>query len=284
MTDPHPAPTNLRSLTTRLDNLARQTARPIRRVQRTVANTVVGQMLPSGVMKGGAAMSVRVGEAASRFTTDLDAARHTDLTLDDYLDELARRLDVGWGGFTGTLEQLPPAEPEGVAEQYVMQPFKIRLLYLGRHWLTVPFELGHDEIGSTKQHDLRIAHDIVTLFESIGLPEPQPIPLLTVEHQIAQKLHACTSVNPRTGDNDRAHDLVDLQILELEEPIDKTAVAEIATRLFRARNAHTWPPVVVSHPSWPTIYAEAADGLDVLTDIEDAVAWTNNFITSLTAD
>lgn len=284
MTDPHPAPTNLRSLTTRLDNLARQTARPIRRVQRTVANTVVGQMLPSGVMKGGAAMSVRVGEAASRFTTDLDAARHTDLTLDDYLNELAQRLDAGWCGFTGTLEQLPPAEPDGVAEQYVMQPFKIRLLYLGRHWLTVPFELGHDEIGSTKQHELRLAHDIVTLFESIGLPEPQPIPLLTVEHQIAQKLHACTSVHPRTGENNRAHDLVDLQILDHEEPIDKTAVAEIATRLFRARNAHTWPPVVVSHPSWPTLYADAADGLDVLTDIEDAVAWTNNFITSLTTD
>ena len=283
MTEPHTAPTNLRSLTTRLDNIARQTARPIRRVQRTIANTVVGQMLPSGVMKGGAAMCVRVGEAASRFTTDLDAAHHTDLTLDDYLNELARRLDAGWCGFTGTLEQLPPAEPEGVAEQYVMQPFKIRLLYLGRHWLTVPFELGHDEIGNTKQHELRIAHDIVTLFESIGLPEPQPIPLLTVEHQIAQKLHACTSVNPRTGGNDRAHDLVDLQILEHEEPIDKTAVAEIATRLFRARNAHAWPPVVVSHRSWPTIYAEAAYSLDVLTDVDDAVAWTNNFIASLTA-
>ena len=196
MTEPHTAPTNLRSLTTRLDNLARQSARPIRRVQRTIANTVVGQMLPSGVMKGGAAMSVRVGEAASRFTTDLDAARHTDLTLDGYLDELARRLDVGWGGFTGTLKQLPPAAPEGVPEQYVMQPFKIRLLYLGRHWLTVPFELGHDEIGNTKQHELRIAHDIVTLFESIGLPEPQPIRLLTVEHQIAS--HRSSMPVPRS--------------------------------------------------------------------------------------
>jgi hypothetical protein len=28
MTEPHTAPTNLRSLTTRLDNIARQTARP----------------------------------------------------------------------------------------------------------------------------------------------------------------------------------------------------------------------------------------------------------------
>jgi len=229
-------------------------------------------------------MSVRVGEASSRFTTDLDAARPADLTLDDYLDEFGRRLDGGWGGFTGNLEQLPPAEPEGVPEQYVMQPFKIRLLYLGRHWLTVPFELGHDEIGSTKQPELRIAHDIVSLFEAIGLDEPQPIPLLTTAHQIAQKLHACTMINARTGDNDRAHDLVDLQILEHEESIDRPALAAIAARLFRVRDAQTWPPVVVAHPSWPTIYAEAANGLDVLSDVEEAVDWANNFVASLAAE
>ncbi len=90
-------------------------------------------------------------------------------------------------------------------------------------------------------------------------------------------------MHPRTGDNDRAHDLVDLQILEHEEPIDKSAVAKIATRLFRVRNAHTWPPVVVSHPSWPTICTEAADGLGVLTNVDDAVASTNNFIALPTA-
>jgi hypothetical protein len=212
MSDKPPAPTNLRSLTTRLDNLTRESGRPIRRVQRTVANTVVGQMLAPGIMKGGAPMSVRVGEAGSRFTADLDAARPVGIALDSYLDEFARRLDEGWGGFTATLEQLPPARPEGVPEDYVMQPFKIRLLYLGRHWLTVPFELGHDEINSTEKHDLCIAPDILDLFATIGFDEPQPIPPLTVEHQIAQKLHACTTLDGRTGKNDRAHDLVDLQI------------------------------------------------------------------------
>lgn len=150
-------PTNLRSLTTRLDNSARDSGRPIRRVQRTVANAIIGQMLPPGVMKGGAAMTIRMGEAASRFTTDLDAARHRDVSLDDYLDELAERLGTGWSGFTGTPERLPPAQPDGVPEQYVMQPFVIRLMYLGRRWLTVPFELGHDEIGSAHQHELRIS-------------------------------------------------------------------------------------------------------------------------------
>jgi len=131
-----------------------------------------------------------------------------------------------------------------------MQPFKLRLLYLGRHWLTVPFELGYDEIGSTQWHDLRISPDIVDLFATIGLDEPQPIPLLTVEHLIAQKLHA-TSVRHQTGSNDRAHDLVNLQILEQEEPINRPALASIANRLFRARWEQTWPPVVTAHPGWP---------------------------------
>jgi len=283
MNEEQSRPSNLRSLTTRLDNHARRTGRPIRRVQRTVANTIIGQMLSPGVMKGGAAMSVRVGEAGSRFTTDLDAARPTGIALDDFLDGLSRHLDNGWGGFTGTLEQLAPARPDNVPEQYVMQPFKIRLAYLSRHWLSVPFELGHDEVGSTEHHDLRLAAEIVDLFATIGLDTPQPIPLLTVEHQIAQKLHACTTLDPRTGSNDRAHDLVDLQILEQETTIDKPTAAKIAARLFRFRQAQTWPPTVVVHPTWPAIYAEAADGLDVHADVNDAVEWANNFIASLTA-
>ena len=51
---------------------------------------------------------------------------------------------------------------------YVMQPFLIRLAYTGRHWLTVRFELGHDEIGSTERRELHIAPDIVDLFATLG--------------------------------------------------------------------------------------------------------------------
>ena len=271
-------PTNLRSLETRIGNLARSQARPVRRVQRAVANTVVGQMLPPGVVKGGTAMKLRVGEAASRFTPDLDATRSADLTLDDYLDELADRLEAGWGGFTGAIEELEPPQPEGVPAEYVMQPFDIRLAYKGRHWLTVPFELGRDEIGSTRQHESRVADDIVELFAALGLDKPDPIPVLALDHQIAQKLHACTAVNPKTGGNERAHDLVDLQILAQEEPVDFAAVAATAERLFAARRSHPWPPAVVAYDGWGTLYAQAADGLDVIGNVTDAVAWANDFI------
>ena len=102
--------------------------------------------------------------------------------------------------------------------------------------------------------------------------------MLALDHQIAQKLHACTIVNPKTGQNERAHDLVDLQILEQEETIDMAAVAATAERLFAARQGHDWPPAVVQYDRWETIYTEAAAGLDVIDNVTDAVAWANDFI------
>ncbi|MGQ0431589.1 MAG: nucleotidyl transferase AbiEii/AbiGii toxin family protein [Microthrixaceae bacterium] len=276
------APPNLRSLETRVGNLARDLGRPVRRIQRVVANTVIGQMLPDSVVKGGTAMKLRVGEAASRFTPDLDASRSASIELDDYLDELADMLATGWSGFTGSVEALEPPQPDGVPAEYVMQPFALRLAFKGRHWLTVPFELGHDEIGSTSQNEPRIAPDIVELFETLGLDTPGPIPLLALDHQIAQKLHACTSINGKTGRNERAHDLVDLQILDQEEEIDPRAVAATAERLFAARREHAWPPTVIEYAGWASIYAEAAEGLDVLGNVTDAVTWANDFIDRLT--
>ena len=271
-------PSNLRSLQARIDNEAAARNQPVRRIMRAVANVAVGQMLPPSVVKGGTAMKLRVGEPGSRFTPDFDASRSSEITLDDYIDELADLLAAGWSGFTGTVEQEDAATPDGVPAEYVMQPYSIRLAFRGRHWLTVAFELGHDEIGSTNTHDLRIADNLITLFEVLGLETPNPIPVLALDHQIAQKLHACTYVNPKTGQNDRAHDLVDLQILEQEEAIDMAAVAATAQRLFAARQAHIWPPTVVQYDRWETIYTEAAIGLNVIDNVSEAVVWANDFI------
>ncbi|HMI99675.1 MAG TPA: nucleotidyl transferase AbiEii/AbiGii toxin family protein [Gaiellaceae bacterium] len=251
-------------------------------MQRVVANTVVGQMLPPGVVKGGTAMKVRVGEAASRFTPDFDASRGAQVTLEDYLDQLGDLLAEGWGGFTGTVRARQAREPEGVPAEYVMVPFDLRLAFRDRHWLTVRFELGRDEVGSTEQPDLRLAEDIVEIFAILGLQRPEPLPVMALEHQVAQKLHACTFIDPNTGANERAHDLVDLQILDQEETIDLAAVETIAQRLFASRRAQEWPPVVSAHEGWDTIYAEAAEGLEVIDGVAAAVEWTNDFIVRVT--
>lgn len=90
------------------------------RLERAVLNTVISQMVPTGVVKGGTAMKLRIGEFGSRFTPDFDAARPRGLGLVDDIDRFADRLAEGWGGFTGTIEKLDPPEPEGVPGDYVM--------------------------------------------------------------------------------------------------------------------------------------------------------------------
>ena len=227
-------PRNLTSLTARIRNAASETGRLTRRLEVIIADTVVGQMLPPGVVKGGAAMQIRLGDPESRATRDLDAARAAELSIEAYLDQLDERLAAGWAGFTGTVRQTPSPSPIDVPPDYVMRPFQIQLSYRGSFWFNVPFELGRDEVGSTVEPDVLMSPAITELFARIGLPAPAPIALLRVDHQMAQKLHACTWLD-RNGENDRAHDLVDLQILVREEEPDLARVQTTARRLFESR-------------------------------------------------
>jgi hypothetical protein len=254
----------------------------VKRIQRAIANTIAGQMLPPGVVKGGTAMKLRLGEAHSRFTPDLDAARKGGLAEDDYMEAFALRLREGWAGFTGTVEaDTKPALPD-VPDDYIMSPYWIRLSYHGKEWLKVRFELGRDEVGSTLVAEPRMADDVVSIFAALGLPTPEPVPLMPVAHQVSQKIHACTSINPGTGENERAHDLVDLQLLS-RDGIDLRQTAVIARRLFASRRAQPWPPTVIVFSKWGTIYIEAADGLGVLPTVEQAAAWANVLIADLDA-
>jgi hypothetical protein len=269
-------PRNLTSLQARIRNEARRAGRAANTVERLVANVVVGQMLPEGVMKGGAALQVRAGDTHTRASRDLDASRPAGRQLDDYLDDLEANLATGWHGFTGTVRDAPPPRaPEAVPPEYVMRPFRIALAYKGSAWVTIDFELGRDEVGSTAAPDHRIARSVVDLFVTLGLASPGPIPLLPVDHQIAQKLHACTWVGDGRG-NARAHDLVDLQVLVREENPDLAAAGVTASRLFASRRAQSWKPVVVAYDGWESIYAAAAEGLDVLETVEQAIAWAND--------
>jgi hypothetical protein len=102
------------------------------------------------------------------------------------------------------------------------------------------------------------AHDAADWFADLGLPVPQLVPTLALKHQIAQKLHACTTPDETAWVNDRAHDLVDLQL---------------AARIYRGS----------VRQGWPARYSAEANGLDVLANLDAAIAWTNQFITQIDA-
>ena len=278
MTEPsYPTPPIHRaSLEQRLRNICGSLGINELRTRTSLAHTVVAQMLPAGVVKGGAAIKLRVGDQASRLTTDLDAARAATHTVETYTAELSDRLSEGWHGFTGRLVDREPADPPDVPAEYVMQPFEVKLSFNGQSYVTVPLELGHDEVGSTDQPRLALDAGITEVFERLGFPTPAPVPVLAVEHQIAQKLHACTTPD-RHGGNERAHDLVDLQILVAAEPPDLSELATVGRRLFAARRVAPWPPTVQAWPGWEDRYVDAAEGLDVLP-LTEAVTWLNDLV------
>ena len=118
-----------------------------------------------------------------------------------------------------------------------MVPYDVKLSYAGKSWMTVRLELGHDEIGDTHEPDLVVAEDLLELFARLGLPQPRPVPVLRADHQIAQKLHTCTAVG-----SDRAHDIVDLQLLAVGTLDYVLAAAQGVVNflaLFRAQSAGT---------------------------------------------
>lgn len=104
------APPHLNSLLKRISNSALTRGTVVGRLTAVVCNTVIGQMIPDGVVKGGTAMKLRIGESGSRFTPDFDASRRAGLSIDDYQILLAENLQKGWGGFSGTLVVRVPAE------------------------------------------------------------------------------------------------------------------------------------------------------------------------------
>jgi len=239
-----------------------------------LANTIIGQLLPNGVVKGGSALKLRYGDRTTRFTRDLDTARAED--LEAFLGQLGAALKGGWNGFTGRVVRKEPAKPKGIPGEYIMQPFEIKLAYNGRAWVTVPLEIGHDEIGDTDTFDYYISPEIVTVFEKLGFPTPSPVALLQIHHQVAQKLHALS-----TDGSERAHDMIDLQVIDKCERIDYLLTKNTCERLFAFRRQQKWPPIITKGNSWDTLYASQIGGLDVLQDADKAIAWVNDLITTI---
>ena len=235
-----------------------------------MASAIVAGMLPSGVVKGGTAIKTRFGDVDTRFTTDLDTASAASPT--QYAEELSEALAAGWEGFTGQIVPKDAASPVGVPNEYVMQPYDVKLSYLGKPWCTVPLEVGHNEIGDADNIEWAEQTVAAKYFAELGLPSPGKAPLMPLTFQIAQKIHAVS------GEGDRARDMIDLQLIVANSQIDLSEVQEICVRLFAYRNKQAWPTEVKKQRGWETIYAEQASGLAVLQNVDDAISWTNALI------
>lgn len=258
----------------KLDNAIRKMAagdKAYVNVRSLIANAIVGHMLPNGVVKGGTSLKMRFGDAATRYTTDLDAARNKD--LEEFTDQLDKVLAEGWQGFTGRVVPREPAHPEGVPEPYVMQPLDVKLSYLSKAWCTVALEVGHNEIGDANDPEYIMPAEANSYLERLGFPAIGPIACMPLHHQIAQKLHGASEPGSK-----RVHDLIDLQLIEKAEGVDWAKTRQACEQLFAYRKKQAWPPTIVIGANWEALYAEQRGSLDVVESAAEAVEWANALI------
>lgn len=249
-------------------------------LSRAIANVIVAQMLPDGVVKGGSSLLFRYGRYGSRYTRDIDTARVME--LESYLKQLNEALSHGWNGFTGRLVAVEPPQPVGVPSAYVMMPYDIKLNYYGRPWQTIRIEIGHNEIGDADEFETSLPSDLADVFEKLSFPQPKPLRVMKLAYQIAQKLHAVSEPG-----SERAHDLIDLQLICNRSQIDYAEVKDVCQRLFDYRRRQSWPAVVTALPSWDNLYVQARNNLldngDVLPSAAEAVTWANELICKIVA-
>jgi len=141
-------------------------------IRMSLANAIVGQFLPEGVIKGGTSLKFRFGSTGARYTVDLDTAWKSG--LDDFLRQFKANLAKGWEGFSGEILMKPPVAPAAIPFDYVMQPCDVKVQYMGRSWCTIRLEIGHNEIGDADEEELTpVPEDLAELFRSLCFPVPR---------------------------------------------------------------------------------------------------------------
>ncbi|WP_310964907.1 nucleotidyl transferase AbiEii/AbiGii toxin family protein [Nocardioides terrisoli] len=282
------SPSNLRALRDRLTAAAKREGVVFGRLQQHVGVLVVAQFMnlaaddrgaPILLVKGGASLELRRGIPESRTSKDLDAVLRGDIET-----AYERLVDVGadgWEGFTATFTTPVPFEVPGL----VGTPHRLtaKLAYRGKPFVSVPIEISPTEAGNAEAHDM-VESDALAL---VGLPSAVAVPCMTTPWQIAQKIHASSEPVEPPRTNDRARDLVDLQLLEALTVDDPLAETESACRaVFEARGKHGWPPTLAAQPGWEAIYVRALEGLEQIglaADVGQAVGRVQNFIDSIAA-
>lgn len=267
MTQPYSSPpTNLRSLRDRLTRAAQRQGVVFGRLQRHVAMIVVAQFaamltddrgVPLLLVKGGSSLELRRGIPDSRTSKDFDTVARRD--IETVHEQLADAGETGWEGFTAAFTV--PEEIDVPGMPVKPRRFTAKLSYRGQPFSSVPIEVSTVEAGNADQFDT-LTSDALGL---VGVPAEIAVPCMTIPWQIAQKLHAVTAALEVPKVNDRAHDLVDLQLLEgLLSDTELLSTRSACIAVFEARAQHPWPPRVAALSHWPPIYTSALEGLDHL--------------------
>ncbi|MDQ0615298.1 hypothetical protein QF046_002939 [Microbacterium sp. W4I4] len=186
--------------------------------------------------------------------------------------------------FTATVRAVKLHDPGLDRPEYVMHPYRVSIAFLGAAWGALDVEVSDPEIDSHAHARKEIDGELVKFGAQFGFGDLQPVELVELEYQIAQKLHAVT--DPAYV---RAHDLVDLQLLWNASP-DLANLQRLCMRTFDWRRQQAWPPLpICPMDGWELAYADARAETEVngktpvLADVGSARDWLGQIIETISS-
>jgi hypothetical protein len=202
-------------------------------------------VIPDYHLKGGAALELRFADRA-RTTKDMDIGlpgerRERFLTLE-------RAVALGFDEFTFRLKV--PHDLELVDTVRV----DVAIAYRGRGFQTIQIDLGPAD-----ESTVDLVTPTIRGVAELGIPVTSPVRCITLDVQVAQKLHACTSPHVLQTEN-RARDILDVVFLDTLGQLNPKSVKLACLRVFEERAEHAWPPPIEVPPAWRVELASLARG------------------------
>lgn len=179
--------------------------------------------------------------------------------------------------------QCPHQHDPGLTRpKYVMHPYRLSLAFLGSTWAGLDVEVPDPEIEPHAHSRRDVDGELIELSDHFGFGELQPVELIDLEYQIAQKIHAVT--DPIYN---RAYGLVDLQLLCNAGP-ELSVLRTFCVRTFELRNSQKWPSLPLrTMDGWKDAYREARDETQVngesfaLPSLDSTRKWLEQLITAI---
>lgn len=215
-------------------------------------------------LKGGAALELRFADRA-RTTKDIDVGLLGN--RQERLQALERAAALGFDEFTFRVKV--PHNLEHVDTVRV----DVAIAYRGRGLQTIQIDLGPAD-----EPTIDLVTPAIRGLSELGLAVTSPVRCITLDVQIAQKLHACT--NPRVlGAENRARDIIDILLLEMLGHLDAKAARIACITVFEQRGEHAWPPPIDVPSAWNTELQSLAVEHDLPINTADGIlsAFTMTF-------
>lgn len=210
------------------------------------------------LLKGGFALDLRLSVRA-RSTKDVDIEWRAE--KDELPDTLLDAADHDAGDFfVFAIERTEtPEDHLGGSHR-----FRVSAFLAGRPFETFLLDVGFrsDDVLSTET----LRTDDLLGFAGI---EPIHVDAVSLELQVAEKLHAYTRIYEGQRTSTRVKDLVDLALIAELSSLDATDLRREIETIFTARGTHPLPDSLPAPPAeWATPFRRLAEEVGVSPDLE----------------